>query len=177
MYYVDENNICMKCGKQLKSYQKEYHDYHDGGCYKESYRKVDETYCKRVGLNFYCNDCYADIKNTTTKEIVEEAKSFIEKNLAEGKKEIEERYQKKMKEMLEVEEYVRECISFLEKKERIGELSVDEMELLMKRNYIYRPAHQDIENGFCCFESSDEVQVLLNEAVNGSEKIKRTAFI
>ena len=45
MYY-NENNICQKCGKELKSRIIEYDYTHDGGIYSDNFRKVDENLAK-----------------------------------------------------------------------------------------------------------------------------------
>lgn len=159
MYY-DEKDKCEKCGKQLKSEIINYDFAHDGGIYNSSYKKVDRQFAKEVGLGFYCNDCYSKIGNSKISEIIENANTYLQNDITSAIDEVTKHYEDKIKQLKEIQKYIEDGISFLTKKNTISELTKEEINYLLKRCYIYEPAHQRIQNGFCPFSLSSEVRIL-----------------
>lgn len=162
MYY-DEKDICEKCGDALKSHMIEYEYMHDMGLYEDEYKKVDRNYAKQVGLDFYCNDCYNKIGKGNVDGIISEAVEFLNKDLANAIIDVEEHYKQKMQKLMDIRKYINKCLSLLEEKAYLSELSKDEMEFLTKINHIYQPNYQTIEIGFCPFKQYSEVVEMYNQ--------------
>lgn len=163
MLQYDEKDICKKCGKKLKSHIVNYDYYHDYSHSVESYKKVDRSFAKKVGLDFYCNDCYENIGDNSVDDIIEIAENFLGHDLFMGAMQVEKIYKQKIKELNEIKQYIENCISFLKNKNKLSDLTKEEMELLLKTNYVYMPAYQDIKVGFCRFEQYSEVKELYNK--------------
>lgn len=159
MYY-NENDICQKCGKKLESRTIEYEYAHDGGIYSDSYRKVDENLAKNVGLGFYCNDCYSSIGSSDTDVVIKRAEEFLNKEIVDAMNDVENHYKLKIQELNNVKSYIEGCIQFLKSKNRLSELTKEELKLLTNRCYIYQPNYQGIQVGFCYFEQCSEVDEL-----------------
>lgn len=163
MYY-DENDICQKCGKKLESHIVDYKYAHDMGIFYDSYKKIDRNSAKNIFMGrFYCSDCYSKIGDNKTTVIVDKANKYLNTTLSNAVKEVEEHYKFKIQQLKDIEEYIKKCISFLETKENISELSKEEIEMLLKRSYVYKPNFQEIQIGFCDIKELIDVEELYKQ--------------
>lgn len=166
MVHYNEDDICGKCNKQLETEVVKYNDYHDGGCYEESYIRVKRDSAKQVGLRFYCNDCYNKIGNSKTNEIINDANKFINIDINSAVIEVQQQYDMKMNQLKELRQYIENGILFLKDYNTISELSEEELRYITKHHYLYKPNYQAIKIGFCTFDSYSEVMELINIKTN-----------
>jgi hypothetical protein len=157
----DEKDICKKCGNKLKSNKIKYEYFHDGGMYEDSYRQVDRNFAKKVGLDFYCNNCYDNIGNSDINEIIKQAYDFLEVDLKNAINEVREHFEEKMKQLLEIQVYIEKGLDFLKDKDTLSELTKDELKYLLEYCSIYEPNYQKIKVGFSPFILRSEVRALL----------------
>jgi len=138
----------------------EYKYAHDGGFYDDSYRKVDENLAKKVGFNYYCNDCYSNIGEGNTDAVIKGAEEFLNKNIVNAMNDVENHYKLKIQELNNVKLYIESCIQFLKNKNKLSELTKEELKFLTNQCYIYQPNYQSIQIGFCPFKQYSEVNEL-----------------
>lgn len=160
MQIYDDKDVCKKCGKKLESHMISYTDFHDGGMFEYTYKEVDRNFAHKVGIDFYCNDCYDNIGNSATSEIVHEAINFLNNELKEAFYDVEQHYENKINQLNQVKKYIENGIKILNDKNKLSDLSDEELLYLLSTSYIHQPNYQDIRIGFCKYKLCSEVSEL-----------------
>jgi hypothetical protein len=162
MREYDEKCCCIKCGKQLPYYNHEYTHYHDLAAETDVVKRVDRKYAKEVGHgDFYCNECYEKIPDSSITSIIESAIKFINEDVPKAITEVNCAFQDKLNNIKKLHDYVQKGIDFLLDNHKLSDLSNEELSYILQYCYLYQPVHQDIKPGFCSFKLATEVREML----------------
>ena len=147
----DEKTKCGKCGVDLPYDIIKYNDYSDYALSIEEYKMVDRKFATKVGLDFYCNDCYDSLDKILTSEIIDSSIEYINHDLQDAFDELKKDYEEKLNKLNELKQNILDLNSMIANKEFLNELDLEIIEKLNEFPSIYRPTYQDIEIGYPSF--------------------------